>query len=126
VCSLTAVVRGARATTVDNDEIGRYWLDQVGPVLDGLRPGAGPTATPPLDVRYADLVADPIGTVMRVCDHIGVPLTSTAIARMSDLIARTDGGPAGGHRYSAGDFGLSTEGLNRRFTGYLDAFELHP
>jgi hypothetical protein len=122
VCSLTSVVRGARAATVDNEEIGRYWLDQVGPVLDGLRPGVGPTATPPLDVRYQDFVADPMATVDRVCDHIGVPLTGEAVARMSDLLTPAGGG---GHRYSAADFGLSTDGLNQRFAAYVDAFQLH-
>jgi len=62
-----------------------------------------------------------MATVDRVCDHIGVPLTGEAVARMSDL--RT---PAGsGHRYSAADFGLSTDGLNQRFAAYVDAFQLH-
>jgi hypothetical protein len=125
VCSLTSVVRGARAATVDNAEIGRYWLDQVGPLLDRLRPGVAPTATPPLDVRYQDLVADPMSTVDRVCDYIGVPLTGAAGARMADLVAPAAGNHTG-HRYSAADFGLSTNGLNQRFAAYLDAFELHP
>jgi hypothetical protein len=124
VCSLTSVVRGASADPVDDHEIGRYWLERVTPVLEHLRPGVGPGTVAPLDIRYSDLIADPLRTVAMICDHIGVPLTDEATRRMSAVLGRR---PAGGtrHRYTATDFGLTTAGLDERFASYREAFALH-
>jgi hypothetical protein len=122
VCSLTAVVRRARSATVDREEIGDYWLEQAASALTGLRRGAGPLATPPLDLRFADLVADPLGTAARVCDHIGVPLTEEARRRMTAFLATE--GEAAPHRYTPEDFGLSRRRLDERFAGYLAEFDL--
>jgi Sulfotransferase family len=124
VCSLTSVVRGARSDEVDNEEIGWYWLDQIGTVLDDLRPGVGPTQLPPLDVRYADFIADPLGTAGRVCDFLGVPLTDEASRRMSAFIAHDPGTAAVPHRYTPQEFGLRPEQLEERFASYIAAFDL--
>jgi hypothetical protein len=124
VCSLTAVVRAARAERVDHEEIGRYWLEQADTALAGLRRGGGPLPTPPLDLRYADLVADPLATAARVCDHIGVPMTEEARRRMSAFLDTKGKAAAGRHRYAAADFGLDDRLLARRFAGYIAEFGL--
>jgi hypothetical protein len=124
VCSLTSVVRGACSDAVDNEEIGWYWLDQIGTILDDLRPGIGPTQLPPLDVRYADFIADPLGTAGWVCDFLGVPLTDEASRRMSAFIAHDSGTAAASHRYTPQEFGLRPEQLGERFASYIAAFDL--
>ncbi|WP_018348306.1 sulfotransferase family protein [Longispora albida] len=115
VSSLTAVVRAARSDTVDKREIGAYWLAEAERVLPGLRPEAGV-----LDVRYADLVRDPMGTAEKVCEFIGVELTRDARAQM----APSAGSKPPRHEYTAGEFGLSRELLDERFAGYLAGFGL--
>jgi hypothetical protein len=124
VCSLTAVVRAARSPHVDRLEIGQYWLDQATAVLAGIRRGIGPLAIPPLDIRYADLVADPLRVAEQVCDHIGVPLTEPARRAMSAFLATKSDAAPGRHHYSAEDFGLNRRMLDERFAGYLAEFDL--
>jgi hypothetical protein len=124
VCSLTAVIRAARSSSVDREEIGRYWLDQATTALTGLRRGESPLATPPLDLRFEDLVADPLGTAAQVCDHIGVPLTEEARRRMTAFLSAEDDAPRGRHDYTPEDFGLSRRQLDVRFAGYRAEFNL--
>lgn len=126
VCSLTATVRAARSGRVDPVEIGQEWLKRADAVLPRLRRGAGATAKPPLDLRYADLVADPIGVVGQVCEHIGVPLTAEARTRITDYLAAGAGKPAGRHTYQPETFGLRTGELTERFADYLAEFDLQP
>ncbi|MDG9703203.1 sulfotransferase [Streptomyces sp. DH37] len=124
VCSLTATVRAARSDDVDREEIGRYWLEHAARALNGLRRGAGPTATPPLDLYFTDLVADPLGTAERVCDHIGVPMTAEAGRRMTAFMAAENDATTGRHAYAPEDFGLSERLLKERFSPYLAEFGL--
>jgi hypothetical protein len=124
VCSLTAVVRAARARDVDKKEIGQYWFEQAKTALCALRQGTGPTCVPPLDLRYIDLVADPIGVAALVCDYIGVPLTEQSHRRMSNFIANHAGDSTGSHRYSADEFGLQPQQLEKQFADYITEFDL--
>lgn len=123
VCSLTEVVRGARSERVDRAGIGRYWLEQATVALAGLRRGVGPLPIPPLDIRFSDLVADPLAVCGQICDYIGVGLTSEARERISGFVARAADG-RGRHRYRAADYGLDEGELRQRFTAYLTEFEL--
>ncbi|MDJ1135438.1 sulfotransferase family protein [Streptomyces iconiensis] len=122
VCSLTSVVRGASADPVDDHEIGRYWLERVTPVLKGLRRGAGPFQRPPLDIRYADLVADPMAVVAGICAAAGLPLTGAARQRMDSYLSSGD--VKGQHTYRAEQFGLRAGQLADRFSDYLDEFAI--
>ena len=124
VCSLTAVVRAARTRDVDKEEIGRYWLEQAKKALGNLREGIGPTSVPPLDLRYMDLVADPIGVAAQVCHYIGVPLTEQARRQMSNFIANPAGDSIGSHHYSAQEFGLQPQKLEEQFDDYIAEFGL--
>src|SRR5262245_62161602 len=122
ICSLTAVVRSARSDDVDHEEIGAYWLDRVSLAVKRLEDPV-PLATPPLDIRYADLVADPLGTVQRVCERAGVELTAEARERMTAFMARQ--GHAGrGNAYAAEDFGLSASQLQSHFASYITDYRL--
>jgi Sulfotransferase family len=75
-----------------------------------------------LDVRYDDLVADPVGTVEAIYQRFGLPLSGAAadavraLAR-SSAASRTDAA----HRYTLGDFGLAGEEVDERFAAYAGA-----
>jgi hypothetical protein len=124
VCSLTAVVRAARSSDVDKREIGAYWLDHVGRALSDLRPGAGQGSLRVLDLRYQDMVADPIDVAGRVCEFAGIPRTSRAEQRMRRFLTRNPQGKHGAHHYTTAEFGLSSGELGRRFAAYRDNFNL--
>ncbi|MEU1850933.1 sulfotransferase [Streptomyces sp. NPDC019990] len=124
VCSLTATVRAARSDTVDREEIGRYWLAGAAEALNGLRKDKGPHTTPPLDLRFRDVVADPLAAAERVCDYIGVPMTAQARQRMTAFMAAENDATAGTHSYTAEEFGLTERGMTERFAPYLAEFSL--
>ena len=79
------------------------------------------------DVRYAEFVADPIGTVERVYDAFGLTLSGIAADAMRAMQAggadgagsSTRGGSVPAHRYALADFGLTAEQVDERFAGYL-------
>jgi hypothetical protein len=70
------------------------------------------------DVRYDDLVADPVGTVEAIYGHFGLPLTGAAADAVRSLAAASASSRPGGesgHRYTLGDFGLTGEEVDDRF-----------
>ena len=74
------------------------------------------------DVRYDDLVADPVGTVEAIYRHFGLPLTGAAADAVRSLAATSSrAGGESGHRYALGDFGLAGEEVDERFAAYADA-----
>jgi hypothetical protein len=77
-----------------------------------------------LDVHHRELVADPIGTVRRIytwLDRELTPGTEAAITRWND---ENRSGAHGTHRYTAEQFGLSTDELREQFATYTDHFAI--
>jgi Sulfotransferase family len=73
------------------------------------------------DVRYDDLVADPVGTVEAVYGHFGLPLSGAAADAIRLLAASSASARAGGesgHRYTLDEFGLTGEEVDERFAAY--------
>jgi hypothetical protein len=124
VCSLTTVVRGARSSDVDKQEIGAYWLEHAGRGLCALGEGTGPASHRILDIRYQDLIANPVRAANLVCEFAGIPRTSRAEQRMRRFLARNPQGKHGTHRYTAAEFGLSNTELRQRFAAYRANFTL--
>jgi hypothetical protein len=113
-CRLTETIRCARSDRVDPREIGRFWLSLTASSLAAR--------TPPglavLDVRYPDLLRDPVAVLARVCEFAGVPSTGDARRTMTAYLAEHPAGSHGANRYRAGDFGLSPDDLHHRFAAY--------
>lgn len=78
-----------------------------------------------LDVAYADLIADPLGTVQHIHATLGLePWPSAALAALG---AHQRSGPSA-HRYGPEDFGLDPEVLARKLAPIYDrwGFEVRP
>ena len=120
VCSLTTAVRSARARVVDPAGIGRYWLGYATRVLSAR----APRGLAVLDIRYADLLADPIAVVVRVCSFAGIPFTPAAERRMRAILVVKPGDERAVHRYSLPDYGLDPAEIHDRFAAYNVAFDL--
>lgn len=124
-CSLCVTIRAGRSDRVDASEVGQYWLDRIERNAQALDPAH--RAIPDgqvLDVRYQDLVADPLATAGRICDFIGVPLTGAAERAMRRYLADNGQTRHGVHRYRPEDFGLDAVELERRFAGYRKQYDL--
>lgn len=74
------------------------------------------------DVRYPDLVRDPISMVQRIYAYFGYAWHTAVEQKMERWLAANAGDTYGIHRYSAADFGLDTAALSRRFQHYRSQF----
>jgi hypothetical protein len=75
-----------------------------------------------LDVWYKDTVIDPLSSVEKVYDFIGMDLTDTARAAMEKHQEdnRRDSRPS--HEYTLEQFGLTEKGLKQQFAEYRKRF----
>ena len=123
-CSLTAVVRSAYSAEVDRAEIGRYWSERAEAALGAAHRSDDVHGLPVLELRYDDLVGDPVGAVASVCEFAGIRWTGSAEKRVRRFLDRNLQGRHGVHRYGPEEFGLSRAGLEERFDDYRKEFGL--
>lgn len=76
------------------------------------------------DIAYADLVADPIGTVKAIYQRFGLPVSAEFQARMAEFLAQNRQDKFGSHRYTPEEFGLAREVLAERYRFYTDRFDV--
>jgi hypothetical protein len=116
MCSLAAQASAGWSDTFAGEVIGR---DQLELWASGLeRFGAERSRHDParfFDVRYEDLVRDPLSTAESVYGYFGWPLSAAAADAMRQLAAggASQGRPS--HRYTLGEFGLTDEEVAERF-----------
>jgi len=123
-CSLTAVVRSVRSDDVDRAEIGRYWTERAVTALAGARRDGDVHGLPVLDLRYDDLVADPLAAVASVCEFAGLRWTGAAEQRVRRFLERNPRGRHGRHRYAPEELGVSRVELEERLGDYRKEFGL--
>lgn len=74
-----------------------------------------------IDVRYHDLMTDPIGTLRSVYERIGAEFTDEVRQRVLAYLAAKPKGTHGAHEYSLAEFGLDATELRHRFADYQAA-----
>lgn len=75
-----------------------------------------------IDVHYADLMRDPIGSMKTLYVALGEPLTPEAEAGMTAWLADNPQGKFGKHAYKLAEYGLMAEDLKGRFDRYLSRY----
>ncbi len=126
LCSLHAHTRALFTDTVDPVALGREILDGHWPraleramrLRDGLAPG---TYT---DVRHPDLVRDPLATVERIYDDLGLEFSPAAQSAIASYAREAARGPHHAHLHTPETFGLDPGALRERFASYCARFDL--
>jgi hypothetical protein len=77
-----------------------------------------------IDVRYADLVRDPLGTVETMYAACDREFDDRARTALSASIGANPKGRFGTHGYRLGDFGLRTDELRERFAEYVERYDI--
>jgi hypothetical protein len=125
--SLHTTLRSTFSDTIDPADTGaectRRWSEGLTRALRERDAGCAPPERF-LDVRYTDLVRDPIATVRRVYDHFGYPWTDVFHARMERFLAQNPKDKHGQHRYSLAAFGLDADEERARYRTYRERFGL--
>jgi hypothetical protein len=120
LCSLARSYRSIFSTRVDPRAIGTGILDLF---LDGMARSmaldrARPEA-PVVDVHFAELVADPIGTARRVLEQLDYPYDAGTERAMQAYLEKAAAAPVYQHRYSLEEFGLDRAEVLDRSAAYL-------
>jgi len=125
--SLHTSVRGTFSAHVDPRLVGAEqaarWADGITRALAARDGGCAPPERF-VDVRYTDLVRDPIAVGRRVYEHFGLPLSSAVEARWHRFLRENPQGKHGPHQYDLGRFGLRAEAERERYRAYRKRFDL--
>ena len=77
-----------------------------------------------LDVHQRELAADPLGTLRRIYDWLGLEWTAPVQRAVRAWHERNRAGAHGVHRYTAEQFGLSTAQLRSDYDFYIRHFDV--
>jgi len=75
-----------------------------------------------LDVRYAELMTDPLAVVERIYAFCGLTLPEERRGAIAAHHARNPRGKHGKHRYSLAEFGLDSDWLRAHYADYAKEF----
>jgi hypothetical protein len=76
-----------------------------------------------VDVSFADLQTDPIDTIARSYQKLGLTFTGAARARVQEWADGHKPGQHGTHTYDLADYGLTTEKVHEAFSDYLATYD---
>jgi hypothetical protein len=124
LCSLYAHTRAIFSDAVDPRALGReilagYWpraLERALELREAIPPGRL------ADVRHADLLRDPLGTVARLYRDLGLELSEPARAAMQAFLAAEQRKPRSVHEHRLEAFGIAEGEVRERFAAYRARF----
>ncbi len=125
--SLVYHMRAVTQESVDTAAIGREKLDRWGWALDralATRDAIPERAKQICDVRFPDLMADPLGQIEQLYDHFGWDFNADVKKRMEDFVKNNPRDKHGTHRYTLEMFSLTPEQVRQRFAHYMERYEL--
>lgn len=123
--SLMATLVWIRSDRVDPTPLGRRMVKSLAAVLgrmtrlrdDGVLPSERVH-----DVRYRDLLDDPIAAVAGLYDHFGLALDAEAESRMRAYLAAKPRGRHGAHAWRLADTGVDVEEARKLFAVYRERY----
>jgi hypothetical protein len=124
--STTAMVQWLRTDHVELDGlatlIGALFSDALNTVA--RRRDEGSIPAPCGDVRFAELMADPVAAIGSAYAAVARELTPEHGRAITDYLAAKPRGKHGVHRYDAADWGFDVGELRGELQPYLDRFEI--
>jgi hypothetical protein len=113
-----------RRVRVDPPAVAAYWIDRIERLLRAcVRDRDRIPASQSIDVLFHEFMADDVGTVERIYELAGLPLTPRTRAALEDFMAQNPRGKHGRIVYDLkADFGIDPTELRRRFDFYFERF----
>lgn len=125
LCSLIAGWRGLYEDHPDRRAIAAWQLGVWAQAMEhALQVRGERDAKRFFDLSFREVVADPVGAVQRMYVHFGFDFTDDAERRMRAWHAANPRDKHGEHRYSAEEFGLTTDAMRDRFAAYMKHFQV--
>lgn len=122
-CSMVAHARGMFTDNVDARDVGRHWRAKtLRMVQRSIEVRSERSDRGFIDVRYPDLVRDPLGQIRRIYAFLSRELDPVAEGRMRRWMETNPQHKHGRHRYRLEDFGLDREAVARDFAEYVERY----
>jgi hypothetical protein len=125
VCSLISTLTKTFSDADHRRYIADHWTELLAQSIakvDAFR-DANPTQRI-VDVHYAELVRDPLGTMHRVYAAFGEELDGHALRAMTDHIESHPKGRFGRHAYDLSEFGLDAATVTEKFRSYVERYDI--
>lgn len=123
--SLMATLRWMRSDHVDVARLRDSMTTGIAQQLASVRSLRTDGAVPDerfVDVRYCDLMRDPVATIRSIYDRTGRSFGNDLVSAIERYVAARPKDRHGAHRYSLGVLGLDEAELRERYAGYCDAY----
>jgi hypothetical protein len=122
-CSMVSSIYKMNADDVDEVKTGLFTEKRWAGFLEryaAARDRIGPHRF--IDIKYEDLVKDPLAQARPVLDRLGIPMTPEVEESMKEWLVENAREKRAAHHYTLEQFGLSTEGLEQDFASYRGRF----
>jgi hypothetical protein len=124
VCSLIGYVRSWSSDRNDPDELGAeqlaWWVEGIGRAM-AFRKKFGDDRF--VDVSFADLQTDPVNTVAKSYERLGLTFSDEARASVQRWLDGHKPGHRGTHMYDLADYGLTPDQVREAFSDYLATYD---
>jgi sulfotransferase family protein len=124
VCSLIAYIRSWSSDRKDPEELGAeqlgWWVEGIGRAMD-FRHKFGDDRF--VDVSFADLQTEPVHTLARSYEQLGLPFSDAARTSVQQWADGHQPGHRGTHVYDLADYGLTPEQVREAFGDYLATYD---
>jgi hypothetical protein len=126
VCSLIGTLSGTFSDADHRAYIAEHWVAMLEESIHRIdRFRATHPEHPVVDIRYDDLVHDPVATVESIYAAAGAtPLSGEARDAMHTYIVGHPKGSLGEHGYDLAKFGLDAASLAERFSAYVTRYDV--
>jgi LPS sulfotransferase NodH len=125
VCSLIGTLSGTFSDADHRHYIAAHWTEMLARSVAAVEQfRAANPGTQIVDVQYADLVRDPIGTMRKVYAAFDEELDGAALQAMTRHVESHPQGRFGRHKYELAAFGLDGEAIAERFRGYVERYDI--
>ena len=93
-------------------------------MLNGLADDRAVPAGQVTEVQYLDLLDDPVATIGRAFEELGVPMSPELPDLVRDYLGRKPQNRFGVHRYTLSDYGFDAAEVRAELAPYIDAFDV--
>jgi hypothetical protein len=127
VASLNTAMHRMMSDEVDPKQVGEDWNHKLHlAVSRGMAFDRSTDSEWCHHLHYAELMRDPIAAMRKLYAYFGDDVHPHHERLMQTWMTERPQETFGRHRYLAGDFGLSVEGISERYREYVSRFEIPP
>jgi hypothetical protein len=125
VCSLAAIARSSFCASIDEAALGQFWLDYNEAGLQrGFSARKTAAADQFVDIRYSDLMANPIAEINRILKAVDLDSDMVWLNSLRADMKMQPEKKQISHRYAPSQFELDSGKIRERFTDYMADYEL--